>query len=373
MPGVYLSYPFCAQKCTYCNFASGVFPKELEPRYLTRLESHLAGTAWPWKPETVYWGGGTPSLMPLDWLRRLHDRMPGRPWREATMEAAPGTLTDERLQAWRESGITRVSLGVQSFVQQEIARTGRKHTAAMVEDEVRRLRAAGLEELNLDLIAGLAGQTRESWRESLDWIERLAPPHVSVYLLEVDEDSRLGAEMLLGGVRYGASDVPGEGLMVELYETAVERLQAMGIARYEISNFARPGHESQHNLKYWRLEPYLGFGSDAHSFAGGERWQNAEGITEYLEERDPPRDPAQPAAERFFVGLRLSEGIVPTTEEWHGHGDKIHTFIADGLLEKHEDRLRLTSRGILLSNDVLQEFLTTDGEHEIMQERERRP
>lgn len=357
MPGVYLSYPFCAQKCTYCNFASGVFPKELEPRYLEKLEAQLVETAWNWTPETIYWGGGTPSLMPLEWLTRLHSRIPSRPWLEATMEAAPGTLTGERIAAWRDAGITRVSLGVQSFVPAEIARTGRKHSAAIVEEEVQRLRAAGLTEFNVDLIAGLAGQTRQSWRESLDWIEKVQPPHVSVYILEVDEDSRLGAEMLLGGVRYGASGVPSEELMVELYETAVERLKTMGIERYEISNFARPGHESRHNLKYWKLEPYLGFGADAHSFDSGERWQNLEGVTEYLTQGEMEREPAHPEQERFFVGLRLMEGITPTAQEWQQHAEPIERLAAMGLLEKWEGRLRLTSRGVLLSNDVFQEFL----------------
>lgn len=358
MPGVYLSYPFCAQKCTYCNFASGVFPRELEPRYLERLAQEISETKWDWIPETLYWGGGTPSLMPLDWLQQLHAKIPGRPWREATMEAAPGTLTDHRISAWQAAGITRVSLGVQSFVAHEIARTGRKHTAVIVEDEVRRLRAAGFEDFNLDLIAGLAGQTRESWNESLEWIARLSPPHVSVYILEVDEDSRLGAELMLGGVRYGASDVPSEALIVELYETAVERLRQLGIERYEISNFARPGHESRHNLKYWQLAPYFGFGADAHSFDGAERWQNVESVSDYIAHRQTvDRETARPEEERFFVGLRLMQGIEPTAQEWQTYAEPIGRFVELGLLEKVSDRLRLTARGILLSNDVFQEFL----------------
>ncbi len=358
MPGVYLSYPFCAQKCTYCNFASGVFPRELEPQYLERLAAELEATTWEWTPETVYWGGGTPSLMPLDCLRRLHAKIPGRPWLEATMEAAPGTLTGERIAAWRDAGITRVSLGVQSFVPTEIARTGRKHTAEVVQDEVHRLRSAGIEDFNLDLIAGLAGQTRTSWAESLDWIARLNPPHVSVYILEVDEDSRLGAELMLGGVRYGAGDVPSEALIVELYETAVERLRQLGIERYEISNFARPGHESRHNLKYWQLTPYLGFGADAHSFDGRERWQNVESAQDYVANHQTiERETAQPDEERFFVGLRLMQGMVPTAQEWQKYAEPIGRFVEMGLLERVADRLRLTSRGVLLSNDVFQEFL----------------
>ena len=359
MPGVYLSYPFCAQKCTYCNFASGVFPQELEPRYLARLAAEIESTKWEWTPETLYWGGGTPSLMPLDWLSSLHAKLPGRPWLEATMEAAPGSLTDERINKWRDAGITRVSLGVQSFVPKEIARTGRKHTAEIVEDEVRRLRSAGLADFNLDLIAGLAGQTRESWRESLDWIEKLNPPHVSVYILEVDEDSRLGAELMLGGVRYGAGDVPSDELIVELYETAVERLKGLGIERYEISNFARPGHQSRHNLKYWQLTPYLGFGADAHSFDGRERWQNVESAQDYVaQNKTIAREAAHPAQERFFVGLRLMQGMEPTPQEWQQYAEPIGRFMAMGLLEKAGERLRLTSRGVLLSNDVFQEFLS---------------
>ncbi len=208
MPGVYISYPFCAQKCTYCNFASGVFPVKLEQDYLDALSAEIAAFDWPWRPETVYLGGGTPSRLQPAGLRRILDAIPGRPWREATMEVAPGGLTAELAAAWVEAGLNRVSLGVQSFIPRELARTGRKHTAEIVAGEIAMLRSAGLTNINVDLIAGLPGQTAASWRESLDWIEKLDPPHVSVYMLEVDEDSRLGNEVLLNGKRYGAPDVP---------------------------------------------------------------------------------------------------------------------------------------------------------------------
>ncbi len=219
-----------------------------------------------------------------------------------------------------ESGIDRVSLGVQSFVDAEIRRTGRKHTAARVAEEIATLRAAGIRAVNIDLIAGLAAQTEAGWRASLDWIERLAPEHVSVYMLEIDDDSRLGKEMLLGGVRYGASDAPDEDATAAFYEMAVERLAQLGIPRYEISNFARPGAESRHNLKYWTLAPYVGFGADAHSFDGRARWQNPETVEEYLNQPYPcpapgPRPPA-PEDERMFLGLRLAAGIRPTPAEW---------------------------------------------------------
>jgi oxygen-independent coproporphyrinogen-3 oxidase len=285
--GVYLSYPFCAQKCTYCNFASGVFPRELEARYLEGVRREIACHRWQWRPETIYLGGGTPSLMDPNQLRTLLDAIPGRPWSEATIEAAPGTLTLDKIRAWRNSGINRVSLGVQSFIPREIARTGRKHSSEIVAREVALLRECGVDNINIDLIAGLSGQTAASWCESLDWIERLRPPHVSIYMLEIDEDSRLGSEVLLDRKRYGAPGVPPDEMTVELYETAVERLASAGIRRYEISNFARPGWESKHNLKYWRLEPYVGFGADAHSFDGVRRWQNAETAAEYVERESP--------------------------------------------------------------------------------------
>ena len=357
MAGVYIAYPFCAQKCTFCNFASGVFPRDVEARYVRALEDEIARHAWAWRPATVYLGGGTPSAMDTGDLRHILAAVPGRPWVEATIEAAPGTVTAARASAWVAAGINRVSLGVQSFVQAEAARTGRRHTAAQVEAEVALLRAEGIAAVNIDLIAGLAGQTEASWRESLDWVARIAPEHVSVYMLEVDEDSRLGRELLAGGTRYGAGDVPSDELTAGLYETAVEQLAAMGIPRYEISNFARPGWESRHNLKYWRLEPYAGFGAGAHSFNGRMRRENPEEIADYLAGGPVVETEAQPEEERFFVGLRLVEGVRPAPEDCHRWSEPISRFLRDGLLTAENGTLRLTNRGVLLSNEVFQEFI----------------
>jgi len=359
MPGVYISWPFCAQKCTYCNFASGVFPRELEAAYTRRLEAEIDATAWPWTPETVYLGGGTPSQIEPAVLAGILGRIPGRNWSEATMEAAPGTFDEARIAAWRDLGINRVSLGVQSFNDAELRRTGRKHTADIVRRDVANLRAAGIDDFNIDLIAGLAGQTPASWESSLDQALALDPPHVSVYMLEVDEDSRLGLEILNNGPRYGARDIPDDEAIAAMYERAAARLAAAGIPRYEISNFARPGRESRHNLKYWRLEPYLGFGADAHSFAAGRRWQNVESPKDYTEAASTRASESEPnpAEERFFVGLRLAEGVAPSPEEWAAHREPIERFLAAGLLEQAGPRIRLTPRGILLSNEVFQEFL----------------
>lgn len=353
MAGVYLAYPFCAQKCTYCNFASGVFPREMEPRYATKLAEEIAKTQWDWVPETVYWGGGTPSLMDLDAFAAVMRTIPGRPWREATLEIAPGTVTREKASAWSAAGIDRASLGVQSFIEAEIRATGRKHTCETVVHDVAALREAGIAKIGIDLIAGLAGQTLASWRESLDALLALEVGHASIYMLEVDEDSRLGRELTLGGVRYGAARVPADEAIAEMYETAVDTLARAGFARYEISNFARPGEESLHNLKYWKREPYLGFGADAHSFDGRLRWANTDSVADYLDLADPvvERYPAEDD-EKLFLGLRLDEGLeasaVPPTQ-----AEKA------GLLERREGRVKLTPRGVLLSNEVFAELLAS--------------
>ncbi len=366
MPGIYISYPFCAQKCSFCNFASGVFPRALELEYVTALQNEIAAHEWQWTPDTLYLGGGTPSQIAPDEIPKLLSSIPGRPsWKEATMESAPGTLTAAKVEAWREAGINRVSLGVQSFDTAELSRTGRKHDASIVAADCALLRDAGIENINLDLIAGLPGQTLQSWNRSLDWIERLAPPHVSVYLFEVDEDSRLGFEILQGGDRYGAAAVPSGDLMADFYEIAIERLSRMGIHRYEISNFARTGLESHHNLKYWLLLPYAGFGADAHSFDGVNRFGNVETAQEYVERARAGKSPRSESTlanldqERFFVGLRLLRGIEPRREEWVRFAEPIQRFVKQGLLETDGRLLRLTGTGVLLSNEVFQEFVSS--------------
>ena len=361
--GIYISWPFCAQKCTYCNFASGVLPRELEGRYLAALLTEISSQGFSWQPDTIYLGGGTPSAMETDHLGRLLSAMPG-PWREATIEAAPGTITAERIDAWLCAGINRVSLGVQSFVRQELARTGRKHSAETVVQDVALLRARGLRNINIDLIAGLPGQTESSWDNSLAATIALDPPHVSVYMLEVDDDSRLGAEIRLGGKRYGASDVPSDDRIADFYETAVARLRSHGINRYEISNFARSGAESIHNLKYWKREPYVGFGADAHSFDGASRWQNVESARDYVARSERgeslrcEQSTPDPGEEKFFVGLRLAEGVRADDEDWARFGPAFDYFLSNGVLERADGNLRLTPRGVMVSNEVFQEFLT---------------
>ena len=360
MAGVYISWPFCAQKCTYCNFASGVQPRGLEERYLDALVAELREL--PAGSETLYLGGGTPSGMEPEAIGRLAAVLP-REWREATLEAAPGSLHADRIRAWRRLGINRVSLGVQSFVRGELARTGRRHDAATVEHDVALLREEGISNISVDLIAGLPGQTAEAWRTSLDALTGLRTPHASVYMLEVDDDSRLGSEILLGGKRYGAMDVPSDVQIATFYDTAVEYLGGHGLHRYEISNFAQPGAESLHNLKYWRREGYRGFGSDAHSFAGVTRWQNVETALEYVDRAERGESVRSesvrpdPGEEKFFVGLRLTEGVLPDATDWRRFGPALERHLSTGMLESVDGRLRLTSRGIMVSNEIFQEFL----------------
>jgi putative oxygen-independent coproporphyrinogen III oxidase len=343
-----------------------VFPEALRREYLAALEQEIADATWSEAPDTLYLGGGTPSLLEPEALERILRCLPAVEWTEATLEAAPGTVAAGRAADWRRMGIDRVSLGVQSFAPREIAATGRKHSAAVVEEEVARLRQEGISKINIDLIAGLPHQTPASWRASLNWIERLAPPHVSVYMLEADDDSRLGREILRSGSRYGAGAVPDDGRIADFYLEAVERLERLGIRRYEISNFARPGSESAHNLKYWRLEPYRGFGADAHSFDGRRRWSNVETAAEYVERfragatpvaESEPVDSRRAMEEHFFVGLRQSAGIEPREEEWRCFAEPIRRLGEDGLLRTEGSRLRLTDRGVLFSNVVFQEFL----------------
>ncbi len=291
--------------------------------------------------------------MPPEFLADVRSLIPSERLTETTMEAAPGTLQ----HAWPM--VNRVSLGVQSFVTAELRQTGRRHTAETVVRDVQFLRNRGIENFNIDLIAGLPNQTMESWKESLRWTDQLKPPHVSVYIFEVDDDSRLGKEMLLGGVRYGASAMPSEDLIADLYETAVETLASFGIERYEISNFARRGFQSRHNLKYWQLEPYVGFGLDAHSNLGGRRFSSSDSLSDYIANpfahaTDTPCDPNE---EHFFVGLRLAVGIEPTAEEWIRFAKPIEKWTSAGLLVRDQHRLRLSSNGVLVSNEIFEDFL----------------
>ena len=291
--GIYVQVPFCQTKCTYCNFHTGVVSSSRFAPYVSAVCREIRGrgdlyraagidlpvaVADQARPDTVYIGGGTPSLLDPAHLQNILDTIRSTfacELREVTLEADPETIEAAKAEAWVRAGINRVSFGVQSFSDRELVASGRMHKRADIYRAVPILREAGISNIGFDLIAGLPLQTRESWRDSLERLTELAPEHVSVYILEVDEKSRLGSELLKGGQRYSAGAVPSEDEMAEFYELAQASFAAAGYHHYEISNWARPGFESRHNLKYWRREPYLGFGAGAHSFSGAQRWANA--------------------------------------------------------------------------------------------------
>jgi oxygen-independent coproporphyrinogen-3 oxidase len=384
--GLYISVPFCRSKCTYCNFASGVFSAGQMGRYVERvaediqwLRAHATelGAAMPETVDSIYMGGGTPSLLPADDLKRLfftlRQEFKVLPKAEITVECAPGTLSDAVIQTLVTRGVNRVSLGVQSFVDQEAASVARLHTREKTLDDIALLRKAGISNINVDLIAGLPHQTRESWEYSLEQAIATGVPHVSVYMLEVDEDSRLGRELIAGGTKYHAHFVPDDDMTADFYETACERLNAAGITQYEISNFAREGFESRHNLKYWTRKPYLGFGVDAHSMlpssdgqAESVRLATTDDYDRFFVAADFKASAVrteQALEESFFLELRLNRGVdMESVREKFGDavdkfGPAIDELVEDGLLIRSGENLRLTNRGRLLSNEVFGRFI----------------
>ena len=388
--GLYFSIPFCRSKCTYCNFASGVYPASEHARYANRLVEDMAKAAvWaesmqaelPRQVDTIYFGGGTPVLLAPELFTQIFAAIRRNfavdPDAEITVECAPGQLSDATLASMVAAGVNRVSLGVQSFVDREASLSGRLHTRAQVFDDLRRLRAAGISNLNLDLLAGLAEQTMNSWCESISALLESGVPHASVYMLEIDEDSRLGRELISGGARYSAGLVPNDDAIAKMYEDAVAAFEAAGLRQYEISNFAQPGRESKHNLRYWQRRPYLGLGLDASSMlcsldsSDGTvlRTTTTDDLTEYLNNSSVTLEtawlgPTQQLEEAWFLGLRRNAGVrIEALRKEFGKRAVEPSIAAayrlaeDGLLSIESNIVRLTDRGRLISNDVFAEFL----------------
>lgn len=389
MLGVYVSIPFCRAKCTYCNFASGVHGVEQHARYVERVCADLRGARvaaerWgamlPRSVGSVYLGGGTPSLLHPALLRALFDCLRSEfavdENAEITVECAPGQMEGAFLQGMVETGVNRVSLGVQSFIDTEARATGRFHTRANVLADIARLRDAGIRRMNIDLIAGMPGQTMESWRESLEVLAASGVDHASLYMLEVDEDSRLGRELIGAGARYGAGLVPVDDAIAAMYEEGCARLEASGLVQYEISNFARPGAESRHNLRYWQRQPYLGVGLDAHSMlrrmeGGAVRFGTADDLDRYVRgDSEGHVDVLTRGAEleeAWFLGLRLNAGVSRSALVAEFGGERVarfdstvHALVDERLLMCAGDRIALTQRGRMLSNEVFARFLMSD-------------
>jgi oxygen-independent coproporphyrinogen III oxidase len=385
--GIYISVPFCRAKCSYCNFASGVSSVSAHAQYVARVcneirgvRQRLAGAAIPETVDSIYLGGGTPSVLSPALVQELAHTLRQEfvisPGAEITLECAPGQLDEPELAAMLALGVNRISFGVQSLVDREAAATGRFHTRAVVLRDLERVRSAGVRNLSIDLIAGMPHQTAASWQESLDVLVATGLEHASVYMLEIDEDSRLGRELLAGGSRYHAQAVPNEELTADLYENAIAFLEAHGLRQYEISNFARCEGEARHNLRYWRRQPYLGFGLDAHSMvrtAGGSalRFSNSAVLPDYLKS-DLPQDrrklsSSEELEEAWFLGLRLRAGVAWQSLETEFGGDRLEIFrpvvremCRFELLTEEEGVVRLTRRGMLFSNDVFARFLAVE-------------
>jgi len=388
--GIYISVPFCKTKCSYCNFASDVFSRVVFERYVDRVCADIAhamqiaqemGGQFEPEVDSIYLGGGTPTVLEVTQLQRIfdavQDQFPVKSGAEVTVECAPGTLAPAILHGLLRCGVNRVSLGVQSFVDAEAAAVGRLHKRSTVWDDIARLRTAGITNINVDLIAGLPHQSEESWQESLSETLATGASHVSVYMLEVDEDSRLGREVIAGGTRYHAHFVPDEEATADFYLAACAQFEAAGIPQYEISNFARAGSESRHNLKYWTRQPYLGFGVDAHSMLKSAtpeneavRFATADVLENYLAGSPLQKTgvpPANALEELFFLGLRLNRGV--DLREAAASFDRqaiddlsptIAELIGDGLLRRDGHRISFTSPGRLLSNEVFQRFLANE-------------
>ena len=346
----------------------------------SRKWSEAVGVELPERVDTVYLGGGTPSLLEPELIARLFDALRSEfiveSDAEITVECAPGQLSDPTLAAMVAAGVNRVSLGVQSFVDREAQQSGRLHSRTIVLDDLKRLRAAGISNLNLDLIAGLAGQTSASWQDSVSELVTTGVPHASVYMLEIDEDSRLGRELLAGGGRYHAEIVPTDDTIARMYESAIKWLRAAGLLQYEISNFAQPGGESRHNLRYWERHPYLGLGLDASSMLYADdtesgfvlRSTTTDDLKGYLE-GPPAPETAWLSAERrheeaWFLGLRLNRGVSVADLREEFEEEIVARALATVMRLRERELLTfdgefvcLTAQGRLLSNDVFQEFL----------------
>jgi oxygen-independent coproporphyrinogen-3 oxidase len=371
--GLYIHIPFCASICNYCNFNRGLFDPALKTRYLSALETEIrrAGDHGA-RADTIYFGGGTPSLLEADEVSRVI-RACGETFEiaaepEITLEANPETVDETRLAAYRAAGINRLSFGVQSFRDDELKRLSRLHGATRAAAAYAEARRAGFENVSLDLMMWLPGQRLDHWLESVDRAIALGPEHLSLYMLEVYPNAPLADEM----ARAKWSQAPDEDVAA-MYLTAMGRLDGAGYEQYEISNVARAGRQSRHNLKYWSDGSWLGFGCGAHSTHGGIRWKNVASTTDYIA-RIGAAEPTVVDARRLsaderlgdalFTGLRLTNGVNLDgirerygVDVWERHAGDLERFVAAGYLKREGPRLHLTREGMLLAHEVMAVFV----------------
>ena len=370
--GLYLHIPFCDAICNYCNFNRVLFDAGLKRRYLDALSLEIASCEDAGQVDSVFFGGGTPSVLaPAEvsgLIARCRSSFDVDPAAEITLEMNPETASRERLDGYRAAGVTRLSLGVQSFRDEELRRLGRLHTADRAVEAFGLARAAGFDDISIDLMAWLPAQTVPHWIESVETLVDLGPDHASLYLLELYPNAPLKEEMARGGWSQAPDDTAAE-----MYHTGLDRLGAAGYRQYEISNVARPGRRSRHNLKYWSDGAWVGFGCGAHSTRDGRRWHNVSETGRYIDRVSGGTSPVAScrtlsAEERLtdmlFLGLRLSEGIDLTALErrydvnvWARWGCELAPFVEGGVLAREGNRLRLTRDGMLLANEVMRVFV----------------
>ena len=376
LPGVYIHIPFCRSRCSYCDFATGTYESELAQRYVTALVQEISEARRPvglTVVDSIYLGGGTPSLLSPSQLERIFDAVHRRfsvtATAEVTMEMNPGTVTPEKLRAYKAAGVNRASFGAQTFDDRELAKLGRIHTADDVRTTIEMLHQTGFDNVSFDLIAGLPGQTIDDWRRNLDEAVKLHPEHLSLYLLEVHEGTPLAEH-----IRRGIQPKPDEDLAAEMYELMVERTASAGYKQYEISNFSQPGFESRHNSKYWTCDAVYGFGCSAHSYDGNRlRWSNERDASVYIDLVESGKTPIVDTtplsendvrSESVFLGLRLLRGmdLVEYRRRFgldlrKENADDIARLLDAGLIDIDNDLLRLTRHGALLSNEVFSAFI----------------
>jgi putative oxygen-independent coproporphyrinogen III oxidase len=362
-PGVYVHIPFCEQRCYYCAFTVFVAAERSYEPYVRHLIREIELSNFNDQPETIFFGGGTPSILDGRFIEGIITALP-KGASEISIEVNPGTLTDAKLEQYRRAGLNRISLGVQSFCDEDLKCAGRLHSAADAVRDVELLRRHDFDNISIDLIAGLPHQRYENWVANLDWVERLQPEHVSIYMLDLEERSVWGRS---------ENDIPSDEVFAKFYVEAADRLSNAGYVHYEISNWARPGFECRHNLKYWTGIPYRGFGVSAHSFSNGHRYWNTVSLAEYERMLDAGQLPIageetltreMQLEEAFLIGLRRICGFdiwavasdlqFEYPAQWF---DRVCELEDAGWIQFDGRHLRLTPGGWLLANGVTEELL----------------
>ncbi len=362
MPGLYIHIPFCLAKCAYCDFYSVPVEGELSGEFIKSLLREMELRGW-FHADTIYIGGGTPTALDSGSLEKifsgLKEHFGFSSDAEFTIEANPATVDGGKLSVLLQGGVNRISIGVQSFDDEELKTLGRVHTAADAREAIALARRAGFGNISLDLIYGIPGQTMESWMNTLNQAISLAPEHISAYELTLEECTPLHE-----WVKRGLIEMPSEEMILEMSDKCVSVLESAGYARYEVSNYALPGRQCRHNVNYWRRGPYLGLGPSAHSFDGRERWKDIEDLGEYVKSLSagalPEREryalmPGQVKREFLFLGLRMSEGvsIEEARETGLGLENASRELMAGGFLAIENGHLRCTRRGFSVLNRVL--------------------